>query len=370
MNFELDETQEMIRDSVRSFVAGRVKQPAMKWNEGHGDAREALAELGELGLLGVLVPEKAGGAGLDILTLALSLAELAEGDAGLAAMVAHHNAVGLGHLLAADFSDRKLLGTFATGASLVCRAASEGRAHLDSAALSTTATRSEDGQWTVTGAKRLVPLGGLASHAVVTATTDDGPAALLVALDAEGVQRNAVDTLVGLRTCDVIDLRFDDAVAVAHLGSADAVEARVQALARITTAAIAIGVSRAALAAGVGYTLERKQFGKPIARFQPMQWQTADSATELEAAELLTWRAAWQLAKGEVKDHAVKKAAIFAVEAAQRVADRALQMHGGYGYTVDFPVERHFRDAATLRVLADGPNLQRVQMAKGLAATA
>jgi len=368
MNFELDETQAMIRDSVRSFVAGRVREPAMKWNEGHGDAREALAALGGLGLLGVLVPEQAGGAGLDVLTLAISLAELAEGDAGLAAMVAHHNAAGLGHLLAAGFADGALLRRFAAGDALLCRAADEGTGHLDSAALTTTAQQDGAGLWTVSGAKRLVPLGGLASHAVVTARGETDALALLVDLSAAGVTRTPSDALVGLRTCDLADLTFDNAAAVVYLGDLDAVTARVQALTRISTAAIAVGISRAALAAGVGYTLERKQFGKPIARFQPMQWQTADSATELEAAELLTWRAAWQLDAGDVRAHAVEKAAVFAMEAAQRVADRALQMHGGYGYTVDFPVERHFRDAATLRVLTDGPDVQRVAMAKGFAA--
>ena len=369
MNFELDETQEMIRDSVRSFVAGRVREPAMKWNEGRGDAKEALSELAGLGLLGVLVSEKAGGAGLDVLTLAISLAELAEGDAGLAAMVAHHNAVALGHLLATNYNDKQQLKQFAQGDALLCRAASEGTDHLDSAALTTTATRQADGTWSLEGHKRLVPLGNLASHGIVTAATDAGPVALLVDLDAAGVTRTPSDTLVGLRTCDLADLTFDAVVVpeTHSLGDANAVAGRVAALARITTAAIALGVTRAALAAGVTYSLERKQFGKPISRFQPIQWQTADSATELEAAELLTWRAAWQLSTTGAIAYSVEKAAIFALESAQKVADRALQMHGGYGYTVDFPVERHFRDAATLRILADGPNVQRVAMAKGLA---
>ncbi len=369
MNFELDETQEMIRDSVRSFVAGRVSQPAMKWNEGHGDAREALCELAGLGLLGVLVSEKAGGAGLDVLTLAISLAELARGDAGLAAMVAHHNAVALGHLLAAGYDNKPQLQRFAQGDALLCRAASEGSDHLDGATITTTATKQADGAWSLKGHKRLVPLGNLASHSIVTAMTEAGPIALLVDLDAAGVTRTLSDTLVGLRTCDLADLTFE-AVAVPEanfLGDAAAVASRVAALARITTAAIALGVTRAALAAGVTYSLERKQFGKPIARFQPIQWQTADSATELEAAELLTWRAAWQLSTSGATAHSVEKAAIFALESAQKVADRALQMHGGYGYTVDFPVERHFRDAATLRILADGPDVQRVAIAKGLA---
>ncbi|MCO4761864.1 MAG: acyl-CoA dehydrogenase family protein [Myxococcales bacterium] len=366
MDFALDETQQMIRDSVRSFVSGQVREPAMKWNEGHGDANAALKELGGLGLLGILAPENAGGAGLDVATLILSLIELATGDAGLAAMVAHHNGPALGHLLDADFSDKKLLSRFASGDALLCRATDEGQAHLDSATVETTATQQPDGGWQVSGSKRLVPLGTLASHAIVSAKTLGGADIhLLVDLSAPGVSRQASASLVGLSTCDLADLTLSEVQVPAAMtvGSSS----RAVALGRLTTAAIALGVTRAALAAGVTYTLERKQFGKPIARFQPMQWQTADSATELEAAELLTYRAAWQLSTGDARDFAVEKAAVFAMEAAQRVADRALQMHGGYGYTEDFPVERHFRDAATLRLLTDGPDLQRVVIAKGLA---
>ncbi len=369
MDFTLTETQDMIRDTVRSFVAGQVREPALRWNEGHGDAAGALRALADMGLLGVLAPERAGGAELDALSLAVMITELAEGDAGLAAMVAHHNAQGLGFLLRAGFTDTKALRPFAAGKQLLCLAAAEGEAHADAPDLSTRATQAGD-TWRLTGAKRLVPLGNRASHAVVVAATESGARGFLVDLSGEGVTRSASAPLVGLRSCDLADLRFDDAAATHDLGPAAEALAHTRALGRLCAAAMANGVARAAQAAGVTYTLERKQFGKPIARFQPLQWQTADSATELEAAELLTWRAAWTLAQGTARSLDVEKAAIFALETVARVTDRALQMHGGYGYTVDFPVERHFRDAATLRVLADGTDVQRVALARGLAVQA
>ena len=188
----------------------------------------------------------------------------------------------------------------------------------------------------------------------------------MVDLRADGVVVAASEPLVGLRSSDFGDLLFDDVVAVADLGEVAPHRPVLNAYTRMCAAAISVGVGRAALAAGVSYTLERQQFGKPIARFQPMQWQTADSATELQAAELLLWRAAWSLERRRLGE--VSKAAIFAADTSLRIADRALQMHGGYGCTADFPVERHYRDAVTVRKLADGADVQRVELAKQLAA--
>ncbi|MBP46726.1 MAG: hypothetical protein CMH53_02195, partial [Myxococcales bacterium] len=186
MNFGWDETEAMIRDMVRSFVDGRVRESAMRWNEGHGSAAEVLRELGELGLLGLLMPESKGGADLGALSLVTTLTELAEGDAGLASMVAHHNALGLMHLHLAAWNDKELMATFCSGDKLLCHADFDGGAHADAPIVSATAIKQTE-QWHVTGTKRWVPLGSQASHAIVSADTEQGAHAFLIDLTAKGV---------------------------------------------------------------------------------------------------------------------------------------------------------------------------------------
>lgn len=370
MQFVLDEMTAMIRDSVRSFVADKVREQAMTWNEEGRQPTALLRELAALGLMGVAVPEALGGAGFDAMALVVVLEELARGDGGLATMVAEHNARGLVHLMAAGYADKAALKKLASGATLCCWAGPDNPDQLEDPALQTLATRQDDGDWTLSGTKPLVLLGGQASLAVVLATVPgtEGPTAFAVDLAGPGITRRSPGKLLGLSTCDAAALTFADAPVsdarrLGEVGGAGVHVARVQAWSRLAGAAIGCGVAGSALEAGVRYTLERSQFGKPIAHFQPIQWQTADSAVDLDTALLLTRRAAWAAARGKDFGRLAAMAACKAAMGAELVADRALQMHGGYGYTLDFPAERSFRDAHALRLLCGSVETNRIAVA-------
>ncbi len=366
MDFSLDETTTMIRDAVRSFVDGQVREAAMHWNESGALPLDELRQLGELGLLGIAVPEAQGGAGLDAATLVIALEELAAGDGGLAGMVASHNAGALACLLAAG-ADKQLVAPLASGARLGCLAVGDDASQLDVSSPRTVATVGPDGAWKISGHKPLVLMGGVADLAVVSATEEATGKAQLFALDLDtsGVERSLLPARLGLRTCDAAGLHLIDVLVPSnrHLGPADEVVDKTTAWRRLAGAAVAIGVGRSALQGGVRYTMDRSQFGKKIARYQPIQWQTTDAAVDLETARLLTLRAAWLADQGKTFGRAASMAALRAMVACEGITDRALQMHGGYGYTIDFAAERCYRDAHALRLLCDSVERNRIVVA-------
>ncbi len=326
MRFQDTEDQAMIRDTVAAFVRDRLAEQAMRWNE-HGpgaDVRAVVGELAEMGMLGVAVGESFGGAGMGACELIVALTELAAGDAGVATILAGHSAA-LQALTSADSPDKSLIGELAAGAKLGC----------------------------IADAGSTVALGaGLADIAVVT-----GPSWQVVELaDTEPTR------LLGLRTATAATVEGQATV----LGGVGAAE--VDGLRRLGAAAIAVGIGTRALQAGVGYSLERIQFGKPIARFQPIQWMTADSATELETARLLTNRAAWLHDAGKAWTDAAARACSLALRHARSVTHRAHQMHGGAGYTKEYVVERLYRDAHALHVLAGSAEVAKIEIATTLAA--
>lgn len=329
MHFGFDETQSMIRESVAAFARDQVREQAMSWNEKGGSAVEAARALGELGLLGILTPEQHGGAELGATELVIALEELARADAGLAAIVATHNVMALCPLLKTpgDFVD--IIEALASGNKLGCGAVTPGAvigaAHADVFVSGGTPTRAVD----------------LTNHEVTPVT------------------------MLGLRTCGAGKL--DELLIQDEL---DATSPYIIGLARLSTAAIAIGITTRALEAGVTYSMERKQFGKPVGRFQPLQWMTADAATELSAARLLLHKAAWAHDCGKKFEDTAARASQLAVRYCRATTDRALQMHGGYGYTEDFVVERLYRDAYTLHALAGRTDEARIAVAQALAATA
>jgi alkylation response protein AidB-like acyl-CoA dehydrogenase len=336
MQFQPDEMQAMIRESVAAFTRDHVREQAMAWNEQpgrdeHSDAAaRALTKLGELGLLGVLVPEEAGGAGMGALELAVALEELAVGDAGLAAAVAMHNAGALGWLMRAGDSHKQLIAELATGAKIGCAG------HVSGPTI---------------GAK-------MADVLVLP-----GAPSQVVDLRADGVVVEPF-AMLGLRMGGAARVVFEGAEP--EPAASDDKE-QVNGLVRIAAAAIAVGIGSRALQAGVQYSLQRQQFGKPIARFQALQWMTADAATELETARLLTRRAAWLHDAGKPFADAAARACHLSTNHARKITDRALQMHGGYGYTEDFPVERLYRDAYSLHALTGRTDLAKIEIAQSLA---
>jgi len=362
-----DETIGMIRREVRSLVRNRAGALAIRWNEGHGRALDLLPTLAEMGLLGVLVAEAEGGAGLDAAALCALLDELAMADAGLAALVALHNvALHWAEIHGLAGAAGAALRQAASGRALLCLIDGRAIGHLDDPA---PGVQLRDGG--LHGAASSVLGGGDAAYALVVAGGDAGLVATLVDLRGPGVRRGAAAPLIGLQAAGSVDLHFDSATPLASAATKD-LEA-LRALPRLAMAAILVGSARAAHEAGVRYTLERVQFGKPIATFQPMQWQTADSATELAGTELLLGRAAWAAAGGQpaaLAADAVDRAVIAAYETARRVTDRALQMHGGAGYTTDYAVERPYRDVHALPLLGGSAMAARARVGNRLAAAA
>jgi alkylation response protein AidB-like acyl-CoA dehydrogenase len=350
---------------VRDFVAAEVSPVAGHW----GDTlpREIIATLGGLGLLGIDVDEAYGGAGMGALAAAVALEELAAGDGGLALAVATHAVLCCGHierfgtetqkrLYLPDLMSGTVVGTWAGGAS-------------ESGSLTARALRSEIG-WRLEGSLPLVTQVRGADLAVVVVAT--GPERATAFVLPSSSWASGESRTLGLRSAAAGELLLgradvDDVQRIGRLGTGHEDEASVLTRGHIGRAAIAVGIARAAAETAVKYATERSQFGKPIARFQAIQWMIADSATEVDAARLMCHRAA---AIADAGDDASTEAAMarrFASRVAREVTDRAVQIHGGYGYTTEYPVERYWRDAKQIAV-GEGTNdaLQRQSVARGL----
>ena len=375
MDFAQGDQQQMIREAVRAFAEKVARPAAMAWDRDAGWDAAGHRGLASLGAFGLAATEAVGGLELDAPTWTAALEELAAADAGAAeALVAH--AACLAHLEAVGTAGQKATwaGKLAAGAALGCLAHEDDADNLDSDAVRTVAVADGAG-WRLTGAKPAVVLGARAQVAVVTAVTQDlGLIAFLVPMNAPGVRVLALDAL-GLRSAAAATLELTDVAlgADAVLGKPGAAQAELEPVrddARLGTAAVALGLARAALREAGRYAAGREQFGKPISSFQPIQWMIANSATEIDAARMLVTRAAWLRAAGKPAARAIAMAKLQATEAALRAADRGLQVHGGYGYTKDFPIERMLRDAALLQILHGSRDLQRVRIGRSLAGAA
>lgn len=365
MRFELDEDQEMLRQMTRDFARSVLTPDAAAWDGQRALPRSLWAKVAELGLFGVCLPERHGGAGMGLSALALAIEELAVGEAGLAAIVLTHNALCAGQIdrLGSVEQRKRWLPRLASGDAIGTWAGGG----LDGGPLTVRALRTESG-WRLEGSLPAVPAVASADLALVLAATQPGAATAFVLERGEWVAADAAS--MGLRTAGLGELvldgvELDDArrIGPVHGGIADGV---VDA-ARVCRAALAVGIARAAFDAGNVYAAERKQFGRPLTDFQAIQWMIADGATELDAARLLYRRAAMLLDAGEPATAEAAMARIFATEKAQAACDRALQMHGGYGYTRDYPVERHWRDAYAAAVGEGTHNgLQRLRVARSM----
>ena len=349
MDFELTEDQVMLRDTVRRFVDDRVIPEAAAWDRDEAFAPSMVEQLAEMGLLGIAVAEQHGGAGMGPMESVLVLEELARGDGGLAYAVAAHGAccAHLGH-----FPDAaSWLGPLALGEQLggwVCAGSQRPASPLRG--------RLEGEVWVLDGTVEFVPMGSLAGVLVIVATTGDGDDELTAfvvdaAAEVPGLSRRKQRGRLGLRSGDCATLVFDgvrlaDAKRLGEPGHARPAADAIWDLIRLQMAAIAAGVARGALDAASSYALERQQFGRPIGDFQAIQWRLADSAVDLEAGRALTLNAASLAAAGESFGDAAAKAKLSMGRAAVRVADHAVQIFGGNGYTSEFPVERAYRDAA------------------------
>ena len=375
MNLELSDEHIQIRDMIRDFVKAEVIPHAREWDEAEQFPHETVKKLGELGMLGVVIPEELGGSGLDTVSLSLIIEEVARGDGSLALTVASHNGLGSGHILHAgnDEQRAKYIPRLASGEILGAWALTEPGSGSDAGGLRTRAHK-VDGGWVINGSKTFITQGSVGGTCVVLARTDpeagsSGISAFIVEHGTPGFRVSSHMLKLGMRSSDTCELAFEDCfVPDSQLlgregyGFKDALA--ILDSGRITIAALALGLARGALEESAGYALERKQFGKPIAEFQAIQYKLADMATEIDAARLLIMRAAVLKDSGRRYKREASMAKLFASEAAMRACDEAIQIHGGYGYTREYPVERYWRDAKLCTIGEGTSEIQRMVIAR------
>jgi len=377
LDFSLNEEQKMLRAMVRDFAAREVEPAAAKIDDTEVIPDGLVAQMAELGLFGLTIPEEYGGSGKGKTEFCIAIEELCRASAAVAAIfrislsLAIHPVIAFGSIE----QKKKYLPAHADGQRLACFGLTEAGAGSDPAAIQTTARRRDDG-YVLNGNKLFISLGAEADIAVVFATVDKekghrGVTAFIVEKGTAGFSVGKHERKMGLHGISAVELIFEDCFVPTEnrLGEEGAgFKIAMDALnaSRTTVAAEAVGISQAAYDASLKYARERQQFGRPIAKFQAIQWMLADMATQIEAARLMTYWAASIEDEGKpyIKEAAMAK--LFASEVSRMVTNNALQIHGGYGYTKDYPVERYLRDARLTEIYEGTSEIMRLTIAKNL----
>jgi len=378
MDFELSEQHTLLRNSLRQFFRERVAPRAREWDEAEHFPSELVPELATLGLLGMKIPEAYGGAGLDMSAYAIAVEEAARVDGSLALTIASHNGLGTGHILAfgTEAQKRKYLTRACTGEWLAAWALTDPSSGSDSAGMRTKAVR-DGNDWVINGSKMFITQGSVAGFCVVLARTNfevaaqRGITAFIVDTKTPGYSAGKKLKKLGCRSSDTAEItlenvRVPDSERLGDVDQGFRDTMRILDGGRISIAAMALGLGRGALQMAVTYAKQREAFGKPIAEFQAIQWMLADAQTELDAAELLVRRAAWLADQGRRFTAEASMAKLFASEVATRVCNNSLQIHGGYGYTREFDIERHLRDAKLCEIGEGTSQVQRMVISKHL----
>jgi alkylation response protein AidB-like acyl-CoA dehydrogenase len=370
--------QELLRRTVRDFAEAQIRPHVMEWDEAQGFPASLLSELAGLGLMGIQVPEAYGGAGMSAIDYCICIEELARVDPSVALSVAAHNGLCSAHLLffGSDAQKERYLVPLAQGRSLAAWGLTEASAGSDAAAMRTSASR-DGSSWVINGTKQFVTHGRLAETMVVMAVTDrsrghHGISAFVVARGTPGFAAGKKENKLGMRASDTSEVIFQDCRVPADALIGQEGEGFTQALqvldaGRIGIAALSVGLAQGAYDAARRYAAERHQFGRPISSFQAIQWKLADMATRIEAARLLTYRAAWQ--KDQRLDRrttASSMAKLYASETAVRAAEEGVQIHGGYGFVKDYPAEKYFRDVKLCTIGEGTSEIQRLVIARQL----
>lgn len=375
MDLRYRDEQLLVRDTVRAFVRERIVPHAAEWSERGAFPLALVAELGALGLTGLTVPSELGGAGLDLLAAALVMEELGAGDGSVALTVAAHNSLCIGHLLVAASAEqrRSWLPPLARGERLGAWALTEPGSGSDAVGAATRARR-DGAAWVLDGTKQFITNGSLAGFAVFIASSAERRlTAFGITLPHPGVRPGRREEKMGLHASDTSqlmleDCRVDDADRIGEVDGAFADVKRVLDRGRVGIGALAVGLGRAALEAATGYAKERRQFGRPIADFEMVQWPLARARAELDGARLLVHRAANLADAGRPFRREASMAKLYASEAATRAANASLQVLGGHGYLRDHPVERIVRDARLMEIGEGTSEIQRIVIARDLAA--
>jgi len=377
MSFALSDEQEAIRRMVRDFAESEIAPHVMEWDEAQVYPREAIRKLGELGMMGVLVPEEYGGAGLSYIDYIHVIEELSRVDGSVGISVAAHNSLATNHLWMFGSEDqrRKWVTPLAQGKLLGAWGLTESEAGSDSAGTKTTAVLDGD-SWVLNGSKTFITHGSVGDVAVLMAVTDKaagrrGISAFVVDLHQKGIHAGKKENKLGLRASDTATLVMEDCrIPKSHLLGAPG-EGFIQAMkvldgGRISIAALALGMAQGAFECSLRYAQQRRQFGKAIAEFQSIQNFLCDMATEIEAARLLTYRAGWLKDQGRLTTKESSMAKLYASEVSVRVANLAVQIHGGYGFTKDFPAEKFYRDVKLCTIGEGTSEIQRMVIAREL----
>ena len=374
MDFELTPEQREIQALARDFARERIEPHAAEWDREHRFPRELFAQLAELGLMGACVPEEYGGAGADFISYILVLEELSRADAGVGVTVAVHTSATTLPILAFGTDEQKsrFVPPLARGEVLGAFALTEPEAGSDAGSLRTRAEPTGDG-WAITGAKQWITNGRYAGTFLLFARTDEttegarGVSAFI--LDSEHVRVIRDEEKLGLNSSATNDIVVEGA----HVGRDRLLHEENKGFTvamatldggRIGIAAQALGIAQAAYDVARAYAQERHAFGQRIANFQAIQWKLADMSTEIDAARLLVYRAAWLKATGAPHTEEGAKAKLFASEMARRQTAEAIQILGGYGYTKEFPVERYYRDAKITEIYEGTSEIQRLVIAR------
>ena len=369
------EDQEHLRQAIREFAAQEIAPNVSAWDRNSEFPHEAVRKLGQMGLLGIIFPVEYGGAGLGYVDYMLAIEELSAVDGSIGIIVAAHNSLGTNHIFLAGNEEqrRRFIPRLASGQSLAAWGLTEPGSGSDASNARTTAVRKGD-RWVLNGTKTFITNGSYADVAVVIAVTDrskgtHGLSAFIVEKGTPGFRPGKKEDKLGLRASDTAELIFEDCAIPAENLLGNEGEGFVDAMrildgGRISIAALSLGIGRGALDAALKYVKERRQFGKTIAEFQGIQWKLADMATELDAARLLTQRAAVLKDAGRKVTRESAMAKLFASETAVRICNEAVQLFGGYGFIKDYPAEKYYRDVKLCTIGEGTSEIQRMVIAR------
>jgi butyryl-CoA dehydrogenase len=378
MKFDLTEEQTLVRDTARDFAAREIEPKAAELDRAARWPTEIVARMGELGFLGVAVPPEHGGAGLDNVSYAIIVEEISAACASSGVIMSVNNSLFCDPLLkfGTDAQKRDILAPTAAGTMLGCFGLTEPTSGSDARTMLTVGERQGDGSYILNGSKNFITCGPHAEHAVIFAVTTPHPekprhTALIVRRDMAGYSMSPHDEKLGIKAAHSCTLYFDNVkVPASHVLGEDGQGFKIAMATldggRIGIAAQALGIGRAALTKAIAYAKERKAFKTPIGDLQAIQFMIADMATELDAARLLTMRAARMKDTGARHTAESAMAKLLASEAATRVTHKALQIHGGYGYVAEYGVERHYRDARITEIYEGTSEIQRIVIASSV----
>lgn len=373
--FRLTEEQEQLRKEIRDFAAREIAPHVMEWDEASEFPLATIKKLGAMGLLGVIFPQEYGGAEMGYVDYVLAIEELSAVDGSIGITVAAHNSLGSNHIFIAgnEAQRRKYIPRLASGEWLAAWGLTEPGSGSDASNAKTTAVRKGD-RYVLNGTKTFITNGHYADAIVVIAVTDrtkgtHGLSAFVVEKGTKGFRPGKKENKLGLRASNTSELIFEDCeipaenlLGVEGEGFVDAM--RVLDGGRISIAALALGIGRGSLDAALKYVKERRQFGKTIAEFQGIQWKLADMATELDAARLLTQRAAVLKDAGLKITRESAMAKLFASEVACKICEEGVQLHGGYGFIKDYPAEKFYRDVKLCTIGEGTSEIQRMVIAR------